>query len=103
MTSPSIPPTAPIPVVVAGALGKMGAEVVKAVQAAPDCTLVGAIDTTPGAEGRDVGLELGLGELEVALTADFEGTLCQASQAVRQSGPGGGGRARGFHPPLGGV
>jgi 4-hydroxy-tetrahydrodipicolinate reductase len=90
MTSPPVPPNAPIPVVVAGALGKMGAEVVRAVQAAPDCTLVGAIDTTPGAEGKDVGLELGLGELEVALTADFEGTLCQASQAVRQSGPGGG-------------
>ncbi|MEB3195241.1 MAG: 4-hydroxy-tetrahydrodipicolinate reductase [Cyanobacteriota bacterium] len=90
MTSPTVPPAAPIPVVVAGALGKMGAEVVRAVQAAPDCTLVGAIDTTPGAEGKDVGLELGLGELEVALTADFEGTLCQASQAVRQSGPGGG-------------
>jgi len=90
MTSPTVPPPAPIPVVVAGALGKMGAEVVRAVQASPDCTLVGAIDTTPGAEGRDVGLELGLGELEVALTADFEGTLCQASQAVRQSGPGGG-------------
>jgi 4-hydroxy-tetrahydrodipicolinate reductase len=68
----------------------MGAEVVKAVLDAPDCALVGAIDTTPGVEGRDVGLELGLGELEVALTADFEGTLCQASQAVRQSGPGGG-------------
>jgi len=90
MTSPTVPPPAPIPVVVAGALGKMGAEVVRAVQAAPDCNLVGAIDTTPGAEGKDVGLELGLGELEVALTADFEGTLCQASQAVRQSGPGGG-------------
>lgn len=89
MTSPRTL-NAPIPVVVAGALGKMGAEVVRAVQAAPDCTLVGAIDTTPGAEGKDVGLELGLGELEVALTADFEGTLCQASQAVRQSGPGGG-------------
>jgi 4-hydroxy-tetrahydrodipicolinate reductase len=68
----------------------MGAEVVKAVQAAPDCTLVGAIDTTPDTEGKDVGLELGLGELEVAITADFEGTLCQASQAVRQSGPAGG-------------
>jgi 4-hydroxy-tetrahydrodipicolinate reductase len=68
----------------------MGAEVVRAVQGAPDCILVGAIDTTPGSEGKDVGLELGLGELEVALTADFEGTLCQASQAVRQSGPGGG-------------
>jgi 4-hydroxy-tetrahydrodipicolinate reductase len=84
------PTTAPIPVVVAGALGKMGAEVVRAIQAAPDCALVGAIDTTPGAEGKDVGLELGLGDLDVALTADFEGTLCQASQAVRQSGAGGG-------------
>jgi 4-hydroxy-tetrahydrodipicolinate reductase len=81
---------APIPVVVAGALGRMGAEVVKAVCQAPDCALVGAIDTTPGSEGKDVGLELGLGELEVAITSDYEGTLCQASQAVRQSGPGGG-------------
>jgi len=80
--------SSPIPVVVAGALGRMGAEVVKAVQAAPDCTLVGAVDTTPGREGADVGLELGLGELEVAITADFEGTLCQASQSVRNAGPG---------------
>ena len=83
-------PAAPIPVVVAGALGRMGVEVVKAVVAAPDCTLVGAIDTTPGKEGADVGLELGLGELEVAITSDFEGSLCQASQAVRQAGPGAG-------------
>ncbi len=82
--------TPPIPVVVAGALGRMGAEVVKAVLAAPDCELVGAIDTTPGREGEDVGLALGLGELEVALTADLEGTLCQSSQAVRNAGPGGG-------------
>lgn len=89
-TSPSPAEPAPIPVVVAGALGRMGAEVIKAVVAAPDCTLVGAIDTTPGHEGEDVGLALGLGELEVALSADFEGTLCQASQAVRQAGPGGG-------------
>ncbi len=89
-TSPSPAEPAPIPVVVAGALGRMGAEVIKAVVAAPDCTLVGAIDTTPGHEGEDVGLALGLGELEVALSADFEGTLCQASQSVRQAGPGGG-------------
>ncbi|MFM8260599.1 MAG: 4-hydroxy-tetrahydrodipicolinate reductase, partial [Vulcanococcus sp.] len=80
----------PIAVVVAGALGRMGAEVVKAVTTAADCRLVGAIDTTPGKEGVDVGLELGLGELEVAITADFEGTLCQASQAVRNDGPGAG-------------
>ncbi|MFM7362757.1 MAG: 4-hydroxy-tetrahydrodipicolinate reductase [Cyanobium sp.] len=84
------PGSPPIPVVVAGAFGRMGAEVVRAVLAAPDCTLAGAIDTTPGREGEDVGLALGLGELEVALSADFEGTLCQASQAVRNAGPGGG-------------
>ncbi len=88
--SPSPAEPAPIPVVVAGALGRMGAEVIKAVVAAPDCTLVGAIDTTPGREGEDVGLALGLGELEVAISADFEGSLCQVGQAVRQSGPGGG-------------
>jgi len=84
------PMAAPISVVVAGALGRMGAEVVKAVLAAPDTTLVGAIDTTAGKEGCDVGLELGLGELEEAITADFEGCLCLASQAVRTAGPGGG-------------
>jgi len=82
--------TQPIPVVVAGALGRMGAEVIRAVITAPDCELVGAVDTTAGKEGADVGLELGLGELEVALTADFEGTLCLASQNARNSGPGGG-------------
>ena len=77
---------APIPVVVAGALGRMGDEVVRAVLAAPDCTLVAAIDTTPGKEGADLGLELGIGELELAITSDFEGALCQASQAARQGG-----------------
>ena len=83
-------PLAPIPVVVAGALGRMGAEVIKAVNAAEGVELVAAIDTTPGKEGADVGLELGLGELEVALTADFEGALCLASQNARNTGPGGG-------------
>ena len=33
-----------IPVLVAGALGKMGSQVVKAVCESPDCQLVGAID-----------------------------------------------------------
>jgi len=77
-----------IPVVVAGALGRMGAEVIKAVIGAQDCTLAGAIDNTPGKEGADVGLELGLGELEIAVTADFEGCLCATSQSVRDSGGG---------------
>ena len=47
----------PIPVVVAGALGRMGAEVVKAVNTSGDCVLVGAIDTTAAKEGVDVGEE----------------------------------------------
>lgn len=79
-----------IPVVVTGALGRMGAEVIRAIRAAEDCHLVGAVDTTPGKEGEDVGLALGLGELEVAVTADLEGCLCSCSQAVRDQGPGGG-------------
>ena len=75
--------SSPIPVVVAGALGRMGAEVIRAVLNAEDCQLVGAIDNTPGKEGVDVGLELGIKELEVAVTADFEGCLCAVSQSVR--------------------
>ena len=74
-----------IPVVVAGALGRMGAEVIKAVHASEDCHVAGAIDNTPGKEGADIGLELGLGELEIAVTADFEGCLCAVSQSVRDN------------------
>ena len=77
-----------IPVVVTGALGRMGAEVIRAVQAAEDCRLVGAVDTTPGTEGQDVGEQLGLGPLDVAVTADLEGCLCACSQAVRDDGRG---------------
>ena len=84
------PAGTPISVVVAGALGRMGAEVIRAVVAADDCRLVGAVDTTPGREGDDVGLALGLGELEVAITADLEGCLCATSQAVRDQAPGAG-------------
>ena len=80
--------TGSIPVVVTGALGRMGAEVIRAVQAAPDCHLLGAVDNTPGKEGHDVGELLGLSALDVAVTADLEGCLCSASQAVRDAGPG---------------
>ena len=66
----------------------MGAEVIRTVVGAEDCSLVGAIDNTPGKEGVDVGLELGLGVLDVAVTADFEGCLCAVSQSVRDSGGG---------------
>jgi 4-hydroxy-tetrahydrodipicolinate reductase len=91
MPTPATPneplsPPAPIPVVVAGALGRMGSEVIRAVTAASDCALVGAVDTGDGREGRDVGECLGLGPLDVAVTADFEGCLCQASQEARRGG-----------------
>jgi len=79
-----------IPVLVAGALGKMGSQVVKAVCESPDCELVGAIDNSPQKEGLDIGIELGLGELNIAVTSDFEGSLCSISQSFRDAGKSGG-------------
>ena len=70
----------PIPVVVAGALGRMGIEVIKAINSSRDCKLVGAVETVSCNEGQDVGLVIGLKSLDVQLTSDFEGCLCSASQ-----------------------
>lgn len=72
---------APIPVVVIGAAGKMGREVVKAVASAPDMTLVGAIDTTPEHQDKDAGELAGLSEpLEVPITNQLESMLAFAAQ-----------------------
>ena len=79
-----------IPVVVAGALGRMGAEVIKAVHSSKDSVIVGAIETSSDLEGIDVGTKLGLGTIDVPITTDFEGCLCSASQAVRDQPPDGG-------------
>ncbi|GFE68513.1 hypothetical protein CFPU101_11230 [Chroococcus sp. FPU101] len=43
---------APIPVVVNGAAGKMGREVIKAIANADDLMLVGAVDRNPEIEAR---------------------------------------------------
>ena len=72
------------PVVICGALGRMGCEVVKAVHDSKDCDLIAAIDISPEKEGLDVGEELGIGEIGIALSSDFEGTLCSASQINTQ-------------------
>ncbi len=80
----------PIPVVVVGALGRMGAEVVRAIQFSSDCKLVGAVDTQSEKEGKDIGIEIGLGQLNQFLTSDLEGCLCTASQNVRDLGIGNG-------------
>ena len=71
----------PIPVVVNGAAGKMGREVVKAVSEAPDMNLVGAIDTSPEHQDKDAGELAGLSEpLEVPITNQMEGMLAFAAQ-----------------------
>ena len=69
-----------IPVVVNGAAGKMGREVVKAIAAAPDITLMGAIDLNPQLQGQDVGLVAGCGELEVPITNELQSMLAYVSQ-----------------------
>lgn len=64
----------PTAVLVVGACGKMGREVVKAVAGAPDLRLVAAVDRS--GVGRDVGEVAALGRtLGVALTDDLEAAL----------------------------
>ena len=67
-----------IPVVVNGACGKMGREVIKAVAQAEDMTLVGAVDKNPAVIGQDIGEVIGCGPLEVPVTPDLEATLVMA-------------------------
>lgn len=72
---------APIPVVVIGAAGKMGREVIKAVASAPDMILVGAIDKTGEHQDKDAGELAGLSEpLEVPITNQLESMLAFAAQ-----------------------
>jgi 4-hydroxy-tetrahydrodipicolinate reductase len=71
---------APIPVVVNGAVGKMGREVVKAIAEAGDMTLIGAIDRDPKLMGQDIGEVIGYGALEVPIIADLQATLAMAAQ-----------------------
>jgi len=71
----------PIPVVINGAAGKMGREVVKAIASASDMNLVGAIDRNPQFQGQDIGELAGLSEpLEIPVTDQMEGMLAVASQ-----------------------
>jgi 4-hydroxy-tetrahydrodipicolinate reductase len=70
----------PIPVVVNGAAGKMGREVVKAVSQAEDMVLVGAVDRNPDYLGQDVGEVAGSGALEVPILNDLQSVLVLATQ-----------------------
>jgi 4-hydroxy-tetrahydrodipicolinate reductase len=70
----------PIPVVVNGAAGKMGLEVIKAVAKAEDMVLYGAIDRNPHIQGQDIGEIAGCGPLEIPVLNDLQATLAMASQ-----------------------
>lgn len=69
-----------IPVVVNGAGGKMGREVIKTIAQADDLFLVGAVDHNPALLGQDVGLVAGCGELEVPVVNDLQSVLLLATQ-----------------------
>ncbi|MEL6500558.1 MAG: 4-hydroxy-tetrahydrodipicolinate reductase [Cyanobacteria bacterium J06623_1] len=70
----------PIPVVVNGALGQMGREVIKAVSQAQDMMLVGAVDLNPEYLGQDIGEVVGIGALEVPILNDLQSVLVLATQ-----------------------
>ncbi|MGP1383195.1 MAG: 4-hydroxy-tetrahydrodipicolinate reductase [Thainema sp.] len=74
-----------IVVVVNGAAGKMGREVVKAVSQADDMTLIGAIDKHPSLQGQDIGEITGIGAVEIPVTHDLEGMLAYASQTSKNA------------------
>ena len=71
---------ASIPVVVNGAAGKMGREVIKTVANAEDMTLIGAVDNNPQVLGRDAGEIAGCGALEVPILDDLQSVLVLATQ-----------------------
>ncbi len=68
----------PIPVIVVGALGKMGREVVKAVSQASDMNLYAAVDRKQ--VGEDLGVALGLGALEIPISGSLQEVCVAAAQ-----------------------
>ena len=72
-----------IPVLVSGALGRMGSEVVNSVLNSSDCELVAAIDTNKKNNGENISQLLNLKKSDVLVTNDLEGSLCSISQDYR--------------------
>ena len=73
----------PIPVLVSGALGRMGSEVVNTVLNSTDCELVAAIDINEKNNGSNISELLKVKECDVFVSNDLEGTLCSVSQNYR--------------------
>ena len=72
-----------VPVLVSGALGRMGSEVVNSVLNSPDCELVAAIDTNKKNNGENISQLLNLKKSDVFVSNDLEGSLCSISQDYR--------------------
>ena len=72
-----------VPVLVSGALGRMGSEVVNSVLNSPDCELVAAIDKNKKNNGGNISQLLNLKKCEIFVSNDLEGSLCSISQDYR--------------------
>ena len=72
-----------IPVLVSGALGRMGREVVNSILNSTDCELVAAIDINKKNNGENISQLLNLKSSEVFVSNDLEGSLCSISQDYR--------------------
>ena len=73
----------PIPVLVSGALGRMGGEVVNTVLNSIECELVAAIDINEKNNGSNISELLNVENCDVFVSNDYEGTLCSVSQNYR--------------------
>jgi 4-hydroxy-tetrahydrodipicolinate reductase len=72
--------TPPIPVVVNGATGKMGREIIKTVAQTADLTLVGAVARNRDWEGQDIGEVVGIGPLEIPISCEYESVMAMLAQ-----------------------
>ena len=76
----------PIPVLVSGALGKMGKEVVISVTNSPDCELVGVVDLNESNNGKNISEIINIPDTDLYVSNDLEASLCTISQNCRDSG-----------------
>ena len=74
-----------IPVLVSGALGRMGSEVVNSVLNSSDCELVAAIDINKKNNGKSISQLLNVKSCDIVVSNDLEGSLCSISQEYRNS------------------
>ena len=74
-----------IPVLVSGALGKMGREVVKAVTNSDECSLVAAIDLNKNNNGKNISEIIDIPDSDIFVSNDLEGNLCSISQKFSKS------------------